>query len=229
MPPPMVAYGDNMCGVVGYWRDNVNMSVQRDILVPIVRESKIRGLHAFGTTHCDGLTIVTVRYHHIDNLLSHLASARITDAIVHARYSTSGDWQDMTNNQPLCVEGYDLVFNGVIDMRTKEEMECAYGISMETGNDGELFIRHMADGGDPVEFVESCGSFAGMWYDPDGHMYALRNCHRPLWYIFVDGCTIFASTRDIIGRAIGWEFVDVAIECVPGKLYDVEELHASFW
>jgi glutamine phosphoribosylpyrophosphate amidotransferase len=219
-----------MCGVVGYWSKEANQVVQIDMLAPLVSESKIRGLHAFGASYfdCESDEIVTVKYPELDNLLGHLTSVSMSDAIVHTRYSTSGDWRDMRNNQPLCVAGYSLVFNGVIDMRTKEEMEEAYGMVMETDNDGELFIQHLMDGGDPVEFIESCGSFAGLWYDGDGVMYALRNAHRPLWYFRGVDCIFFVSTNDIIKRAVGRKFAACAVECEPGKLYNVEEmLYAS--
>lgn len=213
-----------MCGVVGYCSKVVNIEHQLDLLMPVVYESKIRGLHAFGASHWTSDGVKTVKYHELDDLLVYLLSTPVRDFVVHARYSTSGDWRDMRNNQPINVAGYSLAFNGVIDMRTKKEMEEAYDVSMETSNDGELFIRHMEQGGDPVEFVTVHGSFAGVWYDDQGVMKALRNKHRPLWYFQDESCVLFASTRDIIKRGAGREYAERAVECKVGKVYNVKDM-----
>ena len=50
--------------------------------------------------------------------------------IYHNRYSTSGDFKNHLNNQPIEIGDTSLCFNGVIDMGTKSQMEEKYQIKM---------------------------------------------------------------------------------------------------
>lgn len=218
-----------MCGLVGYCSYG-RVPEHVSLLENLAIQSKIRGLHAFGMSHLTAYAehATTVKFFNVGALLSHIRHAQYDDAIIHARYSTSGDWTIESNNQPLNLRGYSLVFNGVISMKTKTEMEDEFGVDLCSDNDGELFIHHLLSGGSPQQFVtEIAGSFAGLWYTPDGELYAIRNARRPLWYFHdvFDGGVFFASTKDIITRAVnGNTRYSVPIECEPGLLYNLEAM-----
>lgn len=121
--------------------------------------------------------------------------------IFHARYSTSGDYRDMLNNQPIVIDGDALVFNGTVDMGTKEEMEQRNGIMMQTDNDGELVLRDIQDGHPFRRLSDNLVTFAGIVLRGNGEMFALRNVMRPLWRFEVSGGIFLASTQDIALRA----------------------------
>lgn len=221
--------GVDVCGVIGYVSSNPTHD-QTDALMRVIRESKIRGLHAFGMSHVayddkHVEYVEHVKFPTLDGLLGYMDGKLFWDAIAHTRYSTSGDWKNMANNQPIVVDGWSLVFNGVISMKTKEEMEEEYNIKLTTYNDGEIFLRHVMNGKDPIEFVRTMkGSFAGLWYTPQGWLYAIRNERRPMWWVRYDDSVFVASTRDIIARALGHTYANSAVECEPNRLYDLEEL-----
>lgn len=215
-----------MCGIVGYYTTK-HTPTRRDSFISLVEQSKLRGLHAFGVVGYEDGNYKLLRSHDLDTIEDYIQANEFEDAIAHTRYSTSGDWHVLDNNQPLDIDGYTLAFNGVISMKTKAQMEQEYNCKLTTDNDGELFINHLKAGGDPVDFVMNmAGSFAGIWYDPDGNMYALRNERRPLWWFPYDADTIFiVSTKDIIKRAFTDPSVaDLAVECSPGVLYSVDDL-----
>lgn len=236
-----------MCGVIGYYSATPK---RRDweVIAALLRESSVRGLHAFGLAIPDGKGGAVARELKIEDLITVgqrlFDDLRPSQLIAHARYSTSGDWRSVENNQPLVVSGDALVFNGVIDMRTKAQMETAWGISMTTGNDGEIFLQHAASGGSAVDFLlnNPC-SFAGC-YLLSGQMFCLRNDKRPLWYAVRGDATFVMSTRNISERCglspielpAFEEFrVDRLRELLPcaaksqqaGRLYSVPPSYAS--
>jgi glutamine phosphoribosylpyrophosphate amidotransferase len=223
-----------MCGIIGYCTYEPNVA-HLQALKLLLFESKIRGLHAFGITHSqvnvdniDDVILITKKFYRLDDLIAYIESVYpFYDAILHTRYSTSGDWEVLENNQPIVVNNYSLVFNGVISMKTKQEMEKEYDVSLKTDNDGELFIRSILAGSNPEQFVTNItGSFAGLWYDPMcddivGKIFAIRNSRRPLWIVNYDADTVFvASTKDIVMRALGNIIVK---QCVAGIVYDLEK------
>lgn len=206
-----------MCAIIGMVCDTFG-EAERSTLVSLMEQSRIRGLHAFGlawTSH-DG-TLVVERF-----LDFQRAQQRVWDLdkpdqgpiVFHARYSTSGDFKVLENNQPIRLGGTALAFNGVLHMGTKSEMEAELGEPMETDNDGEMFLRRMRRGEDPAGIVRS-GSFSGVWIE-DGLLCALSNGRRPAW-VFSNGTVrIVLSTRDIAIRAgLGsWEHGPLAINQV---------------
>lgn len=221
-----------MCGVVACVTiDGIDTQTREDVF-SLITEAKIRGLHSFGYVYIDKYgRYYDDRFHTMEYLLRDLQDLPedTLDIILHARYCTSGDWRVLANNQPLVVGKYALCFNGVIDMGTKEQMEQRWGVSLETDNDGELFIKALQHGEDPGHFVENItGSFAGVWYDntgPDVEIYALRNERRPLYWVMpYDGILYVASTRDIIKRALGGDIAAEAEQLEPGKVYNLGEM-----
>lgn len=213
-----------MCGIIGYM-SNEPVIEHLDVLLKLIKQSKIRGLHAFGTAYDYGK--VVAKFLTLPELEKQLrTNFPFCDAIVHTRYSTSGNWEKLENNQPVVVGKRKLIFNGVISMKTKVGMEKEFGCKLNADNDGEIFLQHVSKGGHPAKFVQNmAGSFAGLWYDNLGGIHALRNERRPMWWFYYDQETVFfCSTQDIINRALGAEFAESAIECIPGQHYFLEDL-----
>jgi glutamine phosphoribosylpyrophosphate amidotransferase len=223
-----------MCGVIGYRpRGGSGNPKAAAAFARLMGESQVRGMHAYGLYQPG----VLMGEEEVKNY--YVRSLRLEDvtkffdpdwtAVAHCRYSTSGDWKKLENNQPLIVRDRGLVFNGVIHMGTKEEFEKAFGVHCDTDNDGEVFLRlieQMEARHAPVVFPREAlpgvytdiintleGSFAGCWV-VDGSLYAGRNARRPLWRNFHLDATWYASTRDIFRRA-GFpepEAVEVGVE-----------------
>lgn len=196
-----------MCGVIACATPELDQATG-DLIARIFYQSKIRGMHAcgFSFVHERG-HIETAKFFTVDDLLPVLAGVCRAHArrplllIGHTRYSTSGDWHDHRNNQPLALGEIALVFNGCIDMGLREEYEAKYGKSYSTENDGEIFCRKVLDGEDWQGFVVGGSfSFAGAFLHR-GELTVLRNRNRPLHRGRLGDATVVASTRDILWRA----------------------------
>lgn len=199
-----------MCGVVGFSCQDPK-KYHLDLLHKIIIQSKIRGLHSFGYTY-NAKKLVTVKHHDLTKL-----ELPLTNKIIyHNRYSTSGDYKDHNNNQPITNKNISLVFNGVLDMRTKQEIEKHYNIKMQTDNDGEI-ILHKYEENLEKYIKETTGSFAGLILTNCNKLLAIRNTNRPLWKVNVNEAVYFASTKDIFIRA------DKTLEPVELKPYVLYE------
>jgi len=196
-----------MCGIVGFHTKNRDENDAFRVF-KLIRQSRIRGLHSFGFSWYENGQILSKKY-----FQKEFKDLKIPDSdtlIFHNRYSTSGDFHHHKNNQPIDIGDLSLAFNGVIDMRTKKEMEDHYGIKMETDNDGEIVLR--VSNGDPkqmVHFVANKGSFSGILLQ-GGDLYAFTNGRRPLYRAVIGESTFVASTQDIFQRAL-----DVTAEPIP--------------
>lgn len=188
-----------MCGIVGYFTKN--RGTDDDIIFhKLIKESRIRGIHSFGYSYIRDGRITMQKFHDVD-----FKSIRMPlgEAIIyHNRYSTSGDFVDHRNNQPIHIQDTSLVFNGVIDMGNKAEMQERWGIQMETENDGEVVLRKSNfNPAAMVEFVKEHGSFSGLVLQGNS-LYAFTNGLRPLWYWELGQSVFLASTKDIFTRAL---------------------------
>lgn len=202
-----------MCGVVGFSCEEPDQDKIK-LLQEIVYQSKIRGLHSFGYSYIDN-GLKTKKRHDLKNVNLPLASK----IIFHNRYATSGDYKDHKNNQPITNAQASLVFNGVLDMGTKQEMEQRYDICMATDNDGEIVLKKC--GSDKLkikQFIkETTGSFAGLILTESNELLAIRNPNRPLWKLEHNNAVYFASTKDIFKR------VNKDFEPVQLKEYELYE------
>jgi len=227
-----------MCGVVAYATQEVTKA-QEASLIRLFRESKIRGLHACGISWLSEGRLLTAKFHEVPQLTALLEGllrglrGRPLKLIGHTRYSTSGDWADHANNQPLNIKAgppagktgelpdvpesaVSLVFNGCIHMGLRSEYEALYGREYVTDNDGEIFCRKVLDGEDWERFVaEGSFSFAGTFIY-QGKLVVMRNRNRPLWTCTEDRAVFVASTADICRRAQ-----------LPGELQEVEPCKAQ--
>ena len=188
-----------MCGIVGF--SGKAGQGDRERFINLCRQSCIRGVHAFGIAYHTqaGLRVVkSTLFNEVINAVPDLLPDKI---IFHNRYSTSGDYRDPNNNQPIYVGGNALVFNGTVDMGTKQEMEARHGLTLQTDNDGEIVLLDFLAGKPFAHISNRLATFAGVFLAEDGTMAAFRNEMRPLWCFSVGGNKFISSTRDIASRA----------------------------
>jgi len=179
-----------MCSVIGF-SGKYNSEVLNDVFF----NSRIRGLHSFGFSYYDNENIVTEKYLDYQQFLDAINYLKPNKFIAHFRYSTSGDYKNLNNNQPITQNNKSLVFNGVIDMSNKKQIELKYNIQMETENDGEVALKI----DDLVGLLKRC-TFAGLFLE-DGKIKAVRNVKRPLWRGTLNDNIYYASTKDILKRS----------------------------
>lgn len=180
-----------MCAVVGYRPRHVG--ADRDQFRKLMIESQIRGTHTYGSVAYGG---VPLRTFVLDEVIDIFDPRYPT--IAHCRFSTSGDWRELANAQPIIVGNQALVFNGVISMALKDEYENEYGVLCESDNDGEIPLRVPESIPDFVRVMS--GSFAGLLLIND-EIHAYRNARRPLWRVDTPNAIWWASTKDILKRA----------------------------
>lgn len=191
-----------MCGIVGYWPITPS-SEAAPAFARLFEESSVRGLHAFGlvTLQRDRLKVWrSFEHHDIVGRFNHTFPM-----LAHARYSTSGDWRTLDNNQPLVVNKTALAFNGVLHMGTKSEFEAAFDVRCTSDNDGEVFLRRLVAGEMAEAFLRrTSGSFAGVWFQ-DGRLLAGRNDLAPLLR-YVSGFGRFSDDGDTLNGAYGYRW-----------------------
>jgi len=131
--------------------------------------------------------------------------------IYHNRYDTSGDWHDMSNNQPLTFGNISIAMNGVLSMKPKNEYEKEFNVNCITENDTEVFVRKMLNNEDILDFLkntEEC-TFASVILK-NNKVYALRNNKRPLHWFKYNGAVYVVSTADIVKRVLkGADIYDI--------------------
>lgn len=181
-----------MCWIVAYYGRITE--IEKNKLKELVRQSKVRGLHAFWYV-ADG---VSHKFHSIDDCLASMDG--ITGCryfVFHNRYSTSGDYADHNNNQPIEHGNKYLVFNWVISQATKQENEARFGMKLLTDNDWEVLLQYIWQWGGVTDFFrQNNGSFAWIVVF-DEYFLVYRNPERPLHR----SGQYFASTWDIFKRA----------------------------
>ena len=206
-----------MCGVVGFSGQATDND--RAAFLNLCRESCIRGLHAFGIAYYDGDKELHIVKDTSFPVAANAVPAKLPNKIIfHNRYCTSGNPADHRNNQPICVDGDALVFNGTVDMGTLQEMKTRSGYDLSTENDGEIVLRDYQQG-KPWAHLNDGQTFAGIILCHDGTMLALRNKNRPLWCVRGEGGTFITSTQDIAVRA-GFD----KNKCLPVEPYVIHPI-----
>lgn len=181
-----------MCAVIGY-----SGKYQKPLVKKLLSNSKIRGVHSFGYSSYVGKGLVTRKFLDFGKFQDSLETDKPNKFIAHFRYSTSGDFRNEENNQPLQVGNVALAFNGVISQKSKSEIELEYDTELLGDNDGYLLLEKYTD----QTFIRKPAiTFAAVGMK-DGKVFALRNSKRPLWYAETSGAKIYASTRDILNRS----------------------------
>jgi glutamine phosphoribosylpyrophosphate amidotransferase len=181
-----------MCAIIGFVCPEPSKEAI-DTLKQLFIESKIRGMHAYGYAAIQDGTVIEYKSNTLKPLLDSIRTP--TMLIGHCRYSTSGDYRNHLNNQPLRHGDEWLVFNGVIDMRTKAEMQAAHRIEMSSDNDGEIMLQAK----DRMKLLKSKVTFSGLTLN--SHRLAFfRNEGRPGYRGDRYGATFIGSTADILRR-----------------------------
>lgn len=181
-----------MCSVIGF-----SGSYDEVVLDRLFHNSRIRGLHAFGYSCYEGDEIVTKKFTDYEQFRASIHSARPSVFIAHFRYSTSGDYQQHENNQPLTYKGQSMVFNGVISQQTLPEMQQRFGCYFGSDNDGWILLDKFDDLSDLTDYSVT---FAALMLR-DKKITPIRNPNRPLWLGKLGGNSYAASTRDIMQRS----------------------------
>lgn len=248
-----------ICGVIGFKQLDSEAPVPEfmTFLEALLVESQIRGKHATGAAWVEGNLIRCVKAPVA--AISFIAdsseggwgafrAANPSAAILHTRYSTSGDWEENANNQPLTrAKKLALVHNGLISQASKEEFEEAYDVRCVTENDSEVLLKKVIQAYDE-ESAAGCDSkpymikaisealedihavhppiFACGFLTVTNDIFAVRDHIRPLWFFYIKEWNIigFASTQDIIKRALRTSGVgkhtEVAVwEAEPYRVY----------
>jgi len=214
-----------MCGIIGFKHVGPikNPAMSRRFIEALLRWSKIRGLHATGITwtYGDGLETLK-RPLPADEFMALPEWDAIWEntpkaGILHTRYSTSGDWENNKNNQPLALSQLAIVHNGLVSMATRDEFMEQYKVRTTTENDSEIILRkvsqHYAKGKTMYEAVQDGLKeiydvhppiFAAGMVDGEGELYAFKDHIRPmyLWNIPSINLLGFCSTLDIFKRAV---------------------------
>lgn len=190
-----------MCSVLGFYSKQQS---DDDLLQleQIWTESKIRGLHSFGYTIKKQGKLLTRKEHNLFQIMEAMKDDwPFAEMIGHCRYSTSGDWQNHDNNQPIFLGDSSLVFNGVVSMKTKEQYQLEYGREYATENDGEIVLRKFLDGENVEQFISKAKfSFAGAILT-ERDFKIIRNKNRPLWFAKRNKSLFLSSTKDILIRS----------------------------
>jgi len=188
-----------MCSIIGF-----SGVYNRDLLTKVFENSKIRGIHSFGFSYYDAGKLLTNKFLDYDQFVSALHQKAPNKFIAHFRYSTSGDYKEIDNNQPLSDGKTSIAFNGVISQKTKAEMEQEYNMSLQGDNDGYLLLHKMDD----PAFLSSKSITFAMVGLSGGKLVAMKNSKRPLYIADKDGTQLIASTNDIMKRS----GIDFAVE-----------------
>ena len=181
-----------MCAVVGGSGAFIPELVSR-----LLHNSRLRGVHSFGYSFYLGKDIITRKFVDFKEFHNSIQKEAPEKFIAHFRYSTSGDYKNPDNNQPLQSEDTAIAFNGVISQKSKKEIEVEYGVEMPSDNDGHVLLQKYKD--------KSFRATQKVTYAAiglaDGKLFALRNSKRPLWQSVGSKVTLFASTKDVFVRS----------------------------
>ena len=184
-----------MCSVIGFKGE-----YDKVLLDKIYNESRLRGVHSFGFSYYNNGTLETHKFLDFKQFKDKIHSISPNTFIAHFRYSTSGDYKVMENNQPINFDDKSIVFNGVISQKNKVDIEQEFGVKMDIENDGYVLIQKYDDN----LFVSKENITFAMIGLESGKLIALKNKKRPL-YFNDDSNIIICSTRDIMKRS-GIEF-----------------------
>lgn len=183
-----------MCAILGY----KSASFDCGLVERLLDGSRLRGVHAFGFS-CPSTTgrPHTEKFIDYEQFKQSLLEKKPETFIAHFRYSTSGDWQVIDNNQPAQLGAVSIAFNGVLSQGSIPEMEKEFGVQITHENDAYVLIQKYRD----EQFRKSANITYAMVGLEGSTLVAVRNPMRPLWLYEAEQTTILASTNDIITRA----------------------------
>jgi glutamine phosphoribosylpyrophosphate amidotransferase len=198
-----------MCGIIGVI--GTDKQAVRSATKALLFESQIRGKHATGISYMEGSKLVTVK--EPIPAKEFVLPKDIGDKVIaHVRYSTS----DLEYNQPLTEDNYSLVHNGVITQAPFEQWEKLYGFTdYKTRNDSEILLKAFKE--DMFINLPNASIAAGILVNDE--LLCFRNGQRPLYIFGTSNICGFASTENIISRALGKDVV--AYKAKPNLIYNM--------
>jgi asparagine synthetase B (glutamine-hydrolysing) len=186
-----------MCGIIGATGNDKEQIKQ--IIEALFVTSQIRGKHATGVSFIENGKIKTI----IEPIPSkEFVKKKLvpeTETIIgHVRYSTS----DLAYNQPIFNDKLSIVHNGVVTQEDPKNWTEHFGYSdFYTKNDTEIILKALTIGDNPfIKFPDA--SMALGVLSSNGDLFCGRNYTRPLWLFKIGKISGFASTEDIILRAL---------------------------
>jgi len=192
-----------MCGILGIKFKNNKILERKNDFIELMKQLMIRGKHSFGLCYFDKEFITLKSLDpNFEEFLDKFYNSNSNSFIYHNRYSTSGDYKNMINNQPITLEYASIAMNGVFSMKKKEEYEKEFNIKCISENDTEIILRLMENGINIIDILKENKniSFAGIILLKDS-MIAIRNKKRPLYYFETEDYSGFISTKDTIIRS----------------------------
>jgi glutamine phosphoribosylpyrophosphate amidotransferase len=184
-----------MCSIIGYSGEYDKKLVER-----LMFNSRIRGLHSFGYSFFEGNELVTKKFLDYKKFIDNINKDKPTRFISHFRYSTSGEYTNQENNQPIVKDNTAMVFNGVIDMGSKKELEHKYKTKLTSCNDGELVLNIFNQEAKQVSDFIKNKTFAGLFLK-DNKITVIKNRLRPCYLGVKNDIKVIASTKDILKRS----------------------------
>ena len=181
-----------MCSIIGYVGE-----FDKELINKIFFNSRIRGLHAFGFSYYQDNQLKTNKYLTYKDFVDDIFAIKPNMFIAHFRYSTSGDYKILENNQPIQLNNKSIAFNGVISQKNKSEMEFEYDLILPEENDGYILINKYND----KNFVYKKNISFAMVGLENKKLFAIRNDKRPLHIYKGNNKQIICSTKDILNRS----------------------------
>ena len=189
-----------MCGIIGFFSETKDKK-EIAMLKKVVMETKIRGLHSFGTAYFKNGKIKIKKEFELnfDKLFGKFINSNSKRIIFHCRYSTSGDYHKHKNNQPIKVGKVAIAMNGIISMERKKKYEKQFNVECKSGNDAEIILRKDMK---YLEFLNEYNyvSFAGVFLKKN-KIVGLRNNKRPMYKFKYRESKFIVSTADIAVRS----------------------------
>lgn len=209
-----------MCWIIWYYCPTTKDS-HKETLKRLFYFSKIRWLHAFWIAYETNAWLISKKFRTVEALMNFTDEMYYlpNKIIWHNRYSTSWDYKEMENNQPLLKLWVWLVFNWIISQKDKAGMENEFWKKLATYNDWEVVLNKILDWEVEEFFEKHDCSFSGLRIK-DWKLFAYTNGKRPAYCFEKDGWLFFCSTLDIMKRAV-WEVN--YFELKPFNLYEAKE------
>jgi len=195
-----------MCGIVGLISKGKNIGIT--VFEELLKQSQIRGRHSVGiSTIEDGVVDTVTVAMSADKFVKEYELPWSPRMIGHVRYSTSF----IKHHQPISTEEIAITHNGIITQEKPEMWEEHFGYTdFKTKNDSELLLKCIEEGS--VVFKKFKKSSIACGVLDTENLYCFRNETRPLWLFAGEKFAGFASTKDIIKRAmknLGYENVKI--------------------
>ena len=184
-----------MCSIIGY-----SGEYDKKLVEQLMFNSRIRGLHSFGYSFFEDKELVTKKFLDYKKFIDNINKDKPTKFIAHFRYSTSGEYTNQENNQPIVKNGSAMVFNGVIDMGSKKELEEKYKTKLISCNDGEVVLNIFNQAAEEVRDFIKNKTFAGLFLK-DNKITVIKNRLRPCYLGVKNDIKVIASTKDILKRS----------------------------